>query len=665
MPRLFVITAAVFLFTGCDDTLFGVPVGGASEVDSGGDGGGDGGTGGGDDSDPGDDSGGSGAAPTWYQDLRPIFATRCWGCHSEGGGNFSLEDYSVAAGMTPLITPKVQGDDEQPRYMPPFGARETSECSPVGEYLDDWRLTDGELELYLAWVDAGTPEGDEATAAPAEAPEVAPLEGEGIEVYTLPEAEVPPGDDLYVCFSLPLDHDTTRWIDGVEVLPDNTAVVHHVVLFTDPLGETAAAPDPYPCYGGPAVSQSQVIFAWAPGGQPMTLPADSGVAMEPGARLIVQLHYHPVSTDSTDQSALAVRWIDEQPQWLARMEVYGALLERNATSSYLADGEFLIPAGATGHVETWRQPLGLSGERRVWGVFPHMHEIGQDILITVDGAAGERCLSHNDRWDFNWQLTYRFAGDHGDLPALYEDDELVIRCTYDNTTDQDMHVGEDTTDEMCLAIVGLLEPSGAEAEALARLVYLVDDGPEIDVYVDDTLAVSGLSPGQGTGYTALTPGAYTVTLTARGASPDAPSAVQFGPVTFSSDYPTTLAAFGEPGDVRGASLADDGDNIAPEDVRLQALHAAPEWPSVDVLTGSGDLLLQGFSLGDVRTAPDRPAGSYPLGIDVDGDGDAEATFTLPALDGGAAYNLFLVGDDGVPYLLVQHPDGTLDAVGAD
>jgi hypothetical protein len=633
---------------GCDDTVFGVPV--------------DGGT---------PDEITDEDAPTWHQDIRPLLADRCWGCHNDevenpSAGVYSWEHYDNVAPLAGWIATKLEGDDLQPRYMPPFGVQETEECSPEGTWLDDWRLSEAEQALFERWVDAGTPEGDSADAVEAEVPPIVSLEGEEIETYTLQATDVDPGEDVYICFSLDLDLETTRWINGAEVLPDNRNVVHHVVLFTDPLGDSAAYGGPYPCYGGPQVKESQVIFAWAPGGQPMTLPESSGVEMQGGSHLIAQVHYHPGDTVMSDQSAIAIRWLDEQPTYLARMAVYGGLSEQSSHSSYIEDGEFLIPAGSTGHVETWRQPLELDGERRLWAVFPHMHAMGDDILITIEDDSGSRCLSHNDRWDFNWQLTYRYAGTYEELPMLDSSAELVIRCTYDNPTEEDVSIGEDTTDEMCLAILGFLEEAKADSSAKARMAYLVPGGPSVDVWVNGVLAVSGLTSGEGTSYLELGPGSYTVTLTAAGGSPDDASAVSFGPVTFNSEIPTTLVAYGELPDVTGTALADNSKNIAPEDIRIQAFHAAPLWPSLDVLSAAGDVLMNDFELGDAVTAPDQPAGAYTLGIDLDEDGLPEATFSLPEISGGSFVNIYLFNDgDDVPYLLVHGLDGTIKVVPAD
>src|SRR6185369_12790475 len=71
--------------------------------------------------------------------------------------------------------------------------------------------------------------------------------------------EIPDGDDIYRCFSIPLNLASDIYISGYEILPGNRSIVHHVILFTDSTGESAALdekdPGPgYSCFGGAGFS---------------------------------------------------------------------------------------------------------------------------------------------------------------------------------------------------------------------------------------------------------------------------------------------------------------------------------------------------------------------------------------------------------------------------
>ena len=45
---------------------------------------------------------------------------------------------------------------------------------------------------------------------------------------------VEPGQDKFVCVVIDPGLEEETWIKGIEYLPDNKSLVHHIVLFTDP-----------------------------------------------------------------------------------------------------------------------------------------------------------------------------------------------------------------------------------------------------------------------------------------------------------------------------------------------------------------------------------------------------------------------------------------------
>jgi len=424
----------------------------------------------------------TGGAPavTWYQDIQPIVAGHCWACHSpEGGIAFDLTGYEAAAAWSAQMLAKIEGTDAPSFFMPPWGARETATCAPKLAWKDDVRLNQDEHDLVAAWVADGAPAGDPATAAPLPPWMPEELAGGTVTQHAIAGYTIPAGDtsDHYACFSIDPALTGDRWITGLQVLPDNDAVVHHVVLFSDPSGagaDKAAMNGSYPCFGGAGVPDSDVLYAWAPGGNPLELPAESGIPVEAGQKIIMQIHYHPTGKEEKDASVLALRWTDQQPAHLAAMAVLGGVSITQANASQWQDPPFMIPAGAKGHREDWTEeldiPLGL--DIRIWSIFPHMHLVGTSIESTLTHQGAESCLAAIPRWDFNWQRTYVYDVPFEQLPRAYGGDTLAIRCTYDNSMDNpllaralegegkgapaDVVVGENTFDEMCTVIVGFL-----------------------------------------------------------------------------------------------------------------------------------------------------------------------------------------------------------------
>lgn len=409
-----------------------------------------------------------GTGPTWHE-VGPLLAERCGSCHQPGAiGPFDLLDRETAATWGEAIVAAVTTD-----RMPPFFARTTDECEPPFAYQHDPTLTDEEVALLVDWVAADAPEGpplDEPLAAPP----VEQLEADG--TYRLPAPFTVDGTrDIYACFRIPLDNTEDIWVDGVEVRPGNDQVVHHVLVWHDAddgSRDRANSDGYYPCSGDPGVWPAELLGAWAPGAPPARPPEGTGMLVHPGASLVVNVHYHPTAGPQVDQTEIALSWTREQPAQHATW--YLVDLPFGARS---LDPPFAIPAGASDHVEESAlviPPL-VPFDLGIFAVAPHMHYLGREMKVDlVEGSGARTCLVHTPSYRFDYQTSYVFDAPPDDLPVAQAGDSLVVRCTYDNspsnpalplhleargvTEPGEVHWGEETGDEMCMAIVGLVIP---------------------------------------------------------------------------------------------------------------------------------------------------------------------------------------------------------------
>lgn len=88
------------------------------------------------------------AAPraTWYQDVAPIVAGHCMGCHQDGGiAPFSLTEYAEAKEVAGLMRYNVEHG-----IMPPWDAVDGDDCAPRFGWKDDPRLSDDERPASTA-----------------------------------------------------------------------------------------------------------------------------------------------------------------------------------------------------------------------------------------------------------------------------------------------------------------------------------------------------------------------------------------------------------------------------------------------------------------------------------------------------------------------------------
>ena len=269
--------------------------------------------------------GGAGAISevTYAQEIKPILETHCVHCHRPGGaGLFDLGNFEAASMWGPAIVEATQS-----RRMPPWGAYESDDCTPSRPWKEDARLSEEELAQLAAWVDAGSPEGDPEAAAEGEPFNARTLEHIDFEGSAQIPVEVEPGDDAFICVVIDPGFEEETWLKGVEFVPDNEALVHHVVLFTDPTRASLELMDEvgtYPCFGSARVPGS-VAAAWAPGVQPTVLPEGHAMRFAPGTLFVMQMHYSPQggANELNDQTRLRFQYARETPTHEAYLQLMG------------------------------------------------------------------------------------------------------------------------------------------------------------------------------------------------------------------------------------------------------------------------------------------------------------------------------------------------------
>jgi hypothetical protein len=378
--------------------------------------------------------GGGGAAPDagapvlpYYGQVQALVQQHCQSCHVTGGfAPFPLETYEDARSHAADIASAVSD-----RRMPPW--KPSASCRSLDASR---RLSDADAATIIAWANGGTPAGDPAKSI-AFTPPAAGLPW--VDLTLVPDQAYTPKTSLtddYHCFLLRPDLATDRYLIGVDVQPGQRALVHHVLLFAasalDAMTVDAADPDPgWTCFGGPGTSGTpRLLGGWVPGTQATRFPADTGILMNAGEVVVMQVHYNLAAGPAAPDTTRVQMQLAPAPTPVAKP---AAILP-------LANLGFSIPAGASGYTSVFA--LGAPASGVLWGVIPHMHTKGKRVTVT----AGDECLVDIPSWDFHWQQSYFFSAP---LP-LTVGTKLSLSCTWDNPTASSVVWGEKTTDEMCL-----------------------------------------------------------------------------------------------------------------------------------------------------------------------------------------------------------------------
>ncbi len=170
---------------------------------------------------------------TFNKDIAPISFKSCSECHRPGeNAPFSALSYKDVRPWAKSIREKVMNKD-----MPPWHADPQH-----GQFQNDRRLTQTEIDTITAWVDGGAKEGSPKDLPPA--PKF--VEGWGIGkpdlVLSMPEAYTveAAGPDEYQYFEVPTGFTEDRYVQAVEARAGNRKVVHHLVVFVQPSAKAAA-----------------------------------------------------------------------------------------------------------------------------------------------------------------------------------------------------------------------------------------------------------------------------------------------------------------------------------------------------------------------------------------------------------------------------------------
>lgn len=422
---------------------------------------------------------------TWHEHVAPLVAERCAGCHTDGTiAPFSLDSYESAAPLASAMSAAVDAG-----RMPPWLAQDTDDCQPLLPWRDDLRLTDEEKALLRDWAEAGAPEGDPADAAELPIPPELDLRDPDV-VLPFTEGYLVQGErDDFQCFVLNPGNTELEWVEAIQLDPGNPLVDHHGLVFMDASGATeelAGEDGVFPCFNTPDVD-GYLMATWTPGAAPMTMPDGIAMPLPAGARIVVQMHYHPDDEPQIDLSTVSIRYAGGTPEWAAAQVLIGNYWRDEGDGTGLQPGPndtdgaaFVIPAGAQGHTETMIYEQTVDYDFPLLTVGTHMHYVGTDMKIELrraDPDPGEveaECLIRTPDWDFNWQRVYQYDAAVEELPEVSLGDQLVLSCTYDNSLDNpfvaealadeglsephEVVLGEETLDEMCLGLFGILVP---------------------------------------------------------------------------------------------------------------------------------------------------------------------------------------------------------------
>lgn len=390
---------------------------------------------------------------TWAQHVAPLLYAKCTGCHHTGGlAPFPLMTYQEAVDKKFAISNAISSG-EMPPWPPDPNYR---------HYKDERLLTNTEVNMINSWASNNTPQGNMNTAP------TPPIYTNGstlpsvdlqiqIPTYTVPSIS----SDMYRCFTIPTNLTQDQFITGIEVIPGDPSIVHHVLMYEDTTGQSVAldnndAGPGYTSFGGPGFN-ADLIGGWVPGSMPNVYPVGMGVKLHKNSRIVLQIHYPDGSDGKTDSTKLNLklstgnlRQIFINPPLNYGANLVNGPLAIQPESVKTFQSRYTLPSNVP--------YLGVS----LLDVAPHAHLLCKSWLVFATTPQDDTIpLIKINSWDFHWQGFYTFKN----LIKLEPGSKLHGFATYDNTSNnphnpstppQLVTAGEGTTDEMLLVYFSYL-----------------------------------------------------------------------------------------------------------------------------------------------------------------------------------------------------------------
>ena len=430
---------------------------------------------------------------TFHRDVAPIVQRRCEICHRAGEvAPMPLERYQDVVAYAEMLEEVIRD-----KRMPPYPGVSSR------EFAYDERLTEDERRTLLTWLRSDRAEGD-----PADAPTTVKYPdrrhwkiGEPDFVFRMPQPFQVPATGVLDYVYIPIavnggkGFPEDRWIEAIETHPGAPQVVHHVQIheYFGPVDREPTALDQILIYGL-GIESARLLGSYTPGNEEgnklvfsryLGDDADgktAGIKLSKGANLMFEVHYTTNGTAVADQSEVAIKFADRQPDVIL-----------DTWFPFRSRADMVIPANVENHSLQDLYHFGRAANGRsvlLHGIRPHMHSRGKSFrveLVSPKGLspAAVRDFSQHDKfrgetilsvpvWDFGWQRFYQFKE-----PILITPQQALLATAYwDNTEhnprnpDPQVNVpwGQQTIHEMfnTLMLYEILEPDDPRGQPAAE-----------------------------------------------------------------------------------------------------------------------------------------------------------------------------------------------------
>jgi Tfp pilus assembly protein PilF len=403
---------------------------------------------------------------TFAHDVAPIVYQHCASCHHpDGPAPFSLLKYEDVKKYAAPIAAATR-TRSMPPWLPEVG---------YGDFADESRLTDAQIQMISNWVREGAPEGP-ASDLPQPPSFSGPWQmGPPDLILKAAQPHLVPasGPEVFWNFIFSPQVKTRRYVRAIEILPGDANQVHHANLLVDPL-QSARREEIAPGAGfagmdveierSPDDYDSHFLF-WKPGTKPWVEPDGLAWQLDPGEDLVLNAHLKPTGKPAEVAPSIGLYFTDKPP---TQFPIVMELEDDPALNIPPGDPDFIV-----------RDDFRLPADVDVLAIYPHAHYLGRLLEAYATLPNGQhKWLIRIPHWDPNWQGVYHYR----EPVSLPKGTVISMRYHYDNSAANPRNpnspphqvlCGNNSTDEMAHLWLQVLPRGSGDAhlaieEALAR-----------------------------------------------------------------------------------------------------------------------------------------------------------------------------------------------------
>jgi hypothetical protein len=392
-------------------------------------------------------------AVTFTKDVAPIIFQNCAVCHRPG----EVAPMSFLSFKDVRPWAKSIRETVVTRQMPPWYADPNH-----GEFSNDRRLTQNQIDTIVAWVDGGAKEGN-----PGDLPPAPKFNDEGwsigkpdVVLSMTEEFSVPADGEIpYKYYAVPTNFTEDKYVQLAQIKRGTPSVVHHVIVSVREPGQ-----GPLPPAGEIRLDQRRVnpeagrdqqrdrentrreanpdrmLIGWAPGMSPTRLRPGHAKLVKKGSVLIFQMHYTSNGVAAKDRTSVGLTFAKEP-------------VEKRYIITGPGARDLVIPAGDSNYES--RSSFTFKEDSHIWGFMPHMHVRGKDFkytLVLPDGSS--KVLLNVPKYDFNWQLNYWLktpvAAPKGSRLECVAHHDNSVNNKYNPDPTKTVYWGDQTWEEMMI-----------------------------------------------------------------------------------------------------------------------------------------------------------------------------------------------------------------------